>query len=91
MTLEELQPPTLAELRNSLAQIHTAPLRMIPAERYERDLRTALRIVDRLIDELATLPHCPPNIQGLRCDQITCRECWEREIAIETDEEASDE
>ena len=47
MTFEELQPPTLSELRNSLAQIHTAPLRMIPAERYERDMEAALRMVDR--------------------------------------------
>jgi hypothetical protein len=69
--------PTLSELRNSLANVHTGPLRMIPAERYERDLGAALRMVDRLIDELAALPHCPPNVAVLRCDEITCRECWE--------------
>jgi hypothetical protein len=74
----ESQPPTLSELRNSLAQIHTAPLRMVHAKRYERDLGAALRIVDRLIAELAPLLHCPPNIQGLRCNKMTCRECWER-------------
>jgi hypothetical protein len=42
------ETPTLSELRNSLAQIHTAPLRVIPAERYERDLGAALGIIDEL-------------------------------------------
>lgn len=75
--MTEQKPPTLSELRNLLAQIHTGSLRMVRAARYERDLGVALRMVDRLIDEIFALPHCPPDVVVARCNEITCRECWE--------------
>jgi hypothetical protein len=89
MMITKPTPPTLAELRNALANVHTAPLRVIPAERYERDLGAALGMLDRLTGELAPLPHCPPNVQELRCNEMTCRECWERWLDTLINEEVS--
>ena len=88
--MTEQKPPTLSELRNLLAQIHTGSLRMVRAARYERDLGAALSMVDKLIDELVALPHCPPDVVVARCNEITCRECWEWWLDAMVSKEASD-
>lgn len=69
--------PTLSELRAAVANAHTAALPAVSAERYERDLRTALAMVDSLIETLVGLPHCPPGCLILYCNVRECRTCWE--------------
>jgi hypothetical protein len=74
------ETPTLSELRNSLAQIHTAPLRVIPAERYERDLGAALGMLDRLTGELAASERARRIAE--RALWLCCQDEVERQIAV---------
>lgn len=76
----ESQPPTLSELRNSLAQIHTAPLRMVRAARYERDMEAALRMVDKLEDDLAASERARRIAE--RALWLCCQNEVERQIAV---------